>query len=109
MNSPPTKNMMPDVQIIAIKPRLVGGAWATGHVEGHHFTALIFPKHATTPGYELGDSRISKMTVKRIRNGTTVFEWERGLSVPVTDWEAAGVVSALTTVLADLVFGPISE
>jgi hypothetical protein len=39
----------------------VGGTWVIGLVAGHRFQALVFPAHAESPEYELGESQISKL------------------------------------------------
>lgn len=74
-------------------PRLGGaGVWATASVAGHEFEALIFPGHAENPAYEVGgDSRISKLWVKRLADGAVVYNWDRGLDVPPANALAAAV------------------
>jgi len=46
---------------------------ATAHLIGtlnaHRFDALVFAEHAECPDYELGDSRISKLWLKRLDGG----------------------------------------
>ena len=51
-----------DVQIAITSRRgSVGGTWVSGHLHGCCFDALVFPKHAENPEWELGDSRILKL------------------------------------------------
>jgi len=45
-----------------------GGAWVQGTIGEHRFDALVFPEHAECPDYELGDSRISKLSLQQIDN-----------------------------------------
>jgi hypothetical protein len=81
-----------------------GGAWAVGTVAGHRFDALVFPEHAENPDYEIGDSRISKLWLKRLANDRTVFNWDRGMDVPAADRAAKAVVDFLCAGLAEAVF-----
>lgn len=80
------------------------GTWVQGTLSGHRFEALIFPEHAENPDWELGDSRISKLWVKRLADGETVFNWDRGADVPHADELAGAVVDFLAGGLADHIF-----
>ena len=81
------------------------GMWATGSVAGHAFQALVFPGHAENAAYEVGgDSRISKLWVKRIADGAVVYNWDRGLDVAPADAAAAAVVDFLAAGLAEHVY-----
>jgi hypothetical protein len=82
-----------------------GGTWAIGLVAGHRFQALVFPEHAESPDYELGDSRISKLWVQRLADGAVVFNFDRGLDLPAQDADAARVVEFLAATLAGRVHG----
>jgi len=42
------------------------GTWVIGTTNGHLFNALVFPQPVECPEFELGDSRISKLWVKRL-------------------------------------------
>jgi len=48
--------------------RIGGGTWVSGTIGGHRFVARVFPEHAKCPDYELGDSRISKLSLQQIDN-----------------------------------------
>ena len=88
------------------RPRAgAGGTWVTGLLAGHRFQALVFPAHPEDPGYELGESRISKLWVQRLAGGAVVFNWDRGPDVGAPDEAAARVVAFLAANLAERVFG----
>jgi hypothetical protein len=78
-----------------------GGKWVRGSLNGHRFDALVFPDHATDPGYELGDSRISKLWVQRLSDQKTVFNWDRGLDIAAENETAQAIVDFLAAGLAD--------
>ena len=40
-----------------------GGTWVAGTIDEFRFDALVFPEHAENPDWELGESRISKLSV----------------------------------------------
>ena len=62
-----------DLAITKTTRRAAGaGTWVIGTLNGHRFDALVFPEHAECPDYELGDSRISKLWIKRLADGSTV-------------------------------------
>jgi hypothetical protein len=65
---------------------------------------LVFPEHADNPGREIGDSRISKLWVRRSADRRQVFNWDRGADVPAADPVAAAIVDFLCAGLADYVF-----
>jgi hypothetical protein len=102
-----------DLEITKTTPRSIGGGtWVAGRLSGHRFEALVFPEHAESEGYELGDSsgqpgdsRISKLWVARLKDNATVFNWDRGLDVPAADNPAARVVDFLCAGLAEFTFG----
>jgi len=82
-----------------------GGAWVTGRLAGHRFSALVFPEHAENPEWELGDSRISKLWLKRLADGQIAFNWDRGADVAAIDKAAAAAVDFLAAGLAEHVYG----
>ena len=87
--------------------RQAGGAgtWVIGRIAGHRFDALIFPEHADNPDYELGDSRISKLWIRREADKQTVLNFDRGWDIrPVTEM-AAAVADFLAAGLAEHTFG----
>ena len=71
-----------DLTFKTLAPRPAGGTWVIGLVAGHRFQALVFPGRAEDPGYELAESRISKLWVQRVADGKVVFNWDRGPDVP---------------------------
>jgi hypothetical protein len=82
-----------------------GGSWVTGTLAGHRFEALVFPAHAENPEWELGESRISKLWVRRQANRWVVFNWDRGADVPPADELAAEIVDFIAGGLADFIYG----
>ncbi len=95
-----------DLSFTHIHPReACGGTWVIGLMAGHQFQGLVFRDHAENPAWELGDSRISKLWVRRIADSRVVFNWDRGADVPAADATAARVVDFLAAGLAEHVFG----
>ena len=84
---------------------LIGGQWVIGTIAGHRFDALVFEEHALDPGYELGESRISKLWIKRLADNRTVFNWDRGSDVEAADGLTKQIVDLLAAGLAEMVFG----
>lgn len=82
-----------------------GGCWVEGSLMGHQFAALVFPDHATDPGYELGDSKISKLWVQREAESKTVYNWDRGLDVAAENELVEGIVDFLAAGLAEHAYG----
>ena len=80
-----------------------GGTWVIGTLAGHRFDALVFPEHAESPEFELGQSRISKLWVKRLSDGKTVVNFDRGWDIRPTDATAIAVMDFLAAGLALLV------
>ena len=81
------------------------GTWVIGRIAGHRFDALVFPEHAESPDYELGDSRISKLWIRREADQQTVLNFDRGWDIrPVTN-EAAAIADFLAAGLAEHTFG----
>ena len=65
-NPPDPLAMLATLQITRTQQRShgsPGGVWVNGVIAGHLFEALVFPEHAESESYELGDSRISKLWV----------------------------------------------
>jgi len=66
------------------------GTWVCGRLNGHRFDALVFPQHAENPEYELGESQISKLFLRRLADKTEVANFDRGWDVrPTTDEASA--------------------
>lgn len=81
------------------------GTWVIGTIAGHRFDALVFPEHAENPDYELGDSRISKLWIRREADQQTVLNFDRGWDIrPVTEM-AAAIADFLGVGLAEHTFG----
>ena len=81
-----------------------GGTWVCGTIAGYRFDALVFPEHADSPDYELGDSRISKLRLQRLADKTTVLNFDRGWDIRPADANAAAVMDFLAAGLADYVY-----
>jgi len=77
-----------------------GGTWVSGTIAGHRFDALVFPEHAESEEYEIGDSQISKLWIQRTADKQTVFNWDRGLNQPATTDLAQAIVDFLAAGLA---------
>jgi hypothetical protein len=94
-----------DLQIIKTTRRASGGGtWVSGTIAGYRFNALVFPEHAENLEWELGDSRISKLWIARLKTKETVFNWDRGLNMPAASPKTQVVVDFLCAGLADLVY-----
>ncbi len=95
-----------DLTITKTTRRAAGsGTWVIGTIAGHRFDALVFPAHADCPEYELGDSRISKLWVKRLADGKTVVNFDRGWDVRPADATAKAIVDFLAAGLAEHTYG----
>ena len=93
-----------DLQITETTRRASGGGtWVSGRLHGYRFDALVFLEHAEKPEWELGDSRISKLWIARIKNKETVFNWDRGLDMPAASPKTQTVVDFLSAGLADII------
>lgn len=90
-----------------VKPRRTGcgGSWALGRIGDYRFEALVFPEHAAHPSFELGDSRISKLYIRRESGRTTVVNFDRGWDTRPASPELEMVVELLTDGLASAVYG----
>jgi hypothetical protein len=82
-----------------------GGGWVSGTIGGHDFEALVFPEHAESESYELGDSRISKLWVREQKTRATVANFDRGWDIQPTTDAARRIVDLLAAGLAETVFG----
>ena len=81
------------------------GTWVIGTLNGHLFNALVFPEHAECPDYELDDSRISKLWIRREADKQEVCNFDRGWDVRPTTKMAAAIVDFLATGLAEHTYG----
>lgn len=85
--------------------RETGGIWVRGNIAGHRFEALVFPGHAESESYELGDSRISKLWLRDNATKAEVASFDRGWDrQPATD-AAKAIVDVLAAGLAETIFG----
>ncbi len=105
-NDPSEYDLGHDLRIIKTSRRASGsGTWVSGTIAGYRFEALVFPEHAENPAWELGDSRISKLWIARLKNKETVFNWDRGLDMPAASHKTQAVVDFLCAGLAEHTFG----
>ena len=78
-----------------------GGTWVTGKLNGHRFDALVFRKHAESPDYEMGESRISKLWIRCEADRQTVCNFDRGWDIRPATKIAAAIVDFLASGLAE--------
>ena len=81
------------------------GTWVIGTLERARFDALVFPEHAECPDFELGDSRISKLWIKRLSDEQVVCNFDRGWDIRPTTKTAAAIVDFLAAGLAEHTYG----
>ena len=95
-----------DLEITKTTRRAAGaGIWVTGELNGHSFSALVFPEHAECPEYELDDSRISKLWLRREADKQTVCNFDRGWDIRPTTKTAAAIADFLAAGLAEHTYG----
>lgn len=82
-----------------------GGAWVSGTIAGHAFEALVFPEHAESESFELGDSRISKLWLRDSDTRATVANFDRGWDIQPTTKLARRITDLLAAGLAETVYG----
>lgn len=105
MNEIDAIDLLETLTITKIEGRwTVGGRWVMGTIGGHRFEALVFPEHAQCAGYELDDSRISKLCVERISDRATVANFDRGWDRRPTTLVAQQIVDLLAAGLAETVY-----
>lgn len=97
--------MLATLKITEQTGRTIGGVWVRGNIAGHRFEALIFPEHAESESYELGDSRISKLWLQDSATKTEVASFDRGWDRQPTTDAAKALVDVLAAGLAETVFG----
>ena len=94
-----------DLLITKIEHRTCAtGAWVTGTLHGHRFEALVFPEHAENTEYEIPESKISKLWLRRETDKKVVYNWDRGLDLKPATPLANDIVDFLCAGLADHVF-----
>jgi hypothetical protein len=64
----------------------------------------VFPEHADNPEWEIGESKISKLWIARIKNKEQVFNWDRGPDHPAATKKTQAVVDFLAGGLADYIY-----
>jgi hypothetical protein len=92
-----------DLEISRVQRQMHGGTgtWVSGTLHGHRFEALVFPEHAECADWEMGDSRISKLLIRRIADKQIVFNWDRGMDIAAADGLVGSIVDFLCAGLAD--------
>ena len=104
--NPDASDIGDDFVITGTSRRAAGsGTWAHGKVAGHKFEALVFPEHAEQESFELDQSKISKLQIKRIADGAEVCSFDRGWDCEPVDATTRAVVEFLKGILADRVYG----
>ena len=81
------------------------GTWVNGSLSGHTFCALVFPERATDPEWEIDDSKITKLWIRREADKKVVFDWDRGPGVRAETEEAKAIVGFLCAGLSDHIYG----
>ncbi len=105
-NVPRETDLCDDLQITKTTRRNSGGGtWVCGTIHGHRFDALVFPEHAENADWEIGDSRISKLWLRRESDKVVVYNWDRGLDIAPADPTAAAIVDFLCAGLAEHTYG----
>lgn len=95
-----------DLKITKISRQASGlGTWVIGLIAGHRFDALAFPEHAESEEYELGDSRISRLWIRREADQQVVLNFDRGWDIRPVTKTAAVIADFLAAGLAEHVFG----
>ena len=83
----------------------IGGTWVNGTIGGHRFQALVFEDHAVSEEYELEDSRISKLWLRRETDRQVVANFDRGWDLEPTTDIAQAIVDFLAAGIAEHTFG----
>jgi hypothetical protein len=105
MTTPDDLDLGYDLEITNRSRRAAGaGTWVTGTLMGHRFEALVFPEHAEDPAYEIGESRISKLWIRRSADKRVVFNWDRGADIEAADPTTQAIVDFLAGGLADFIY-----
>lgn len=91
--------------IVSVSRRQACGAWVKGNVLSFTFEALIFPEHAAYPDYEIEQSQISKLCIRRRSDRAITYAWDRGLDIPAADADTQRAIIIVCTKLASAVYG----
>ncbi len=99
--------MLESLQFTKIERRSLstGGAWVTGTIADYRFEALVFPEHATSAGFELGESRISKLWIEQVSDRRMVACFDRGWDMLPAHPRVGQVVNLLSAGLTETIFG----
>ena len=81
------------------------GTWVNGSLSGHTFCALVFPEHAENAEYEIDDSKISKLWIRREADQQVVFNWDRGADIAAETDEAKAIIGFLCAGLSEHIYG----
>ena len=99
-------DLLATLEITKTTRRAAGaGTWVSGTIGGHAFEALVFPEHAESESYELGDSRISKLHLQTRPGRVEVACFDRGWYLQPTTDAARAIVDLLCAGLAETVYG----
>lgn len=79
--------------------------WVKGTVASFKFECLVFPEHAESESFELGQSRISKLWLSDAITGRPAASFDRGWDIRPTSTLAGAAIDALAGGLAETVFG----
>ena len=94
-----------DLEITSVRMRpYANGNWIKGRLNGHRFEALVFADHAENAEWEIDQSRISKLWIQRLADKKEVFNWDRGLDVPVANKTVQAIVNFLAAGLAETIY-----
>jgi hypothetical protein len=106
-DAPALTDLGHDLRFIRTTRRAAGsGTWVIGTLHGHRFEALVFPENAEVAEWEIGgDSRISKLLLRRLPERREVYVWDRGLDLAPADATAAAIVDFLCAGLAEHTYG----
>ena len=97
--------ILDSLRVTSTTRRPVGGTWVEGSIAGHTFSALVFEEHAACADYELGDSRISKLSLRQEPTNSMVACFDRGWDQRPGTERASAIVDVLAAGLAETVFG----
>lgn len=81
-----------------------GGKWLRGTVDEFSFAALVLPQHARVRSWEIGDSCIETLTIRRRGTKRILFNWDRGPNIPTTDARVLQAIACLEACLRQTAF-----
>ena len=98
-------DMLATLTITQRTARATGGEWVSGTIAGHAFEALVFRQHAKEPGFELADTRVSKLWLQESASKREVACFERGWTREPETEAAKAIVGLLAEGLGEHLFG----